>query len=180
MPSDEALKIMLDGNGGVCSDMAQIFNNFCVINDITVREWGSTRSPFDKTYGGHSFNEVYCSEFKKWVLIDVYYCVLFYSVHDAIPLSVIEVYQSIRNGESLKFNTFNILKELDNDNIKNIYLHPDTTPFLICNYSNKVYDAFLRFTRPYIPVFISHFFVYLIGKSYYYRFPLDNYKKLFS
>ena len=41
VPSEEALKIMLAGKGGVCSDMVQIFNNFCVINDIKVREWGA-------------------------------------------------------------------------------------------------------------------------------------------
>lgn len=180
VPSEEALKIMIEGKGGVCSDMAQIFNNFCVINDITVREWGSTHSPFNKEYGGHSFNEVFCKELGKWVLIDVYYCVLFYSNNNTSPLSVIELYQTIRNDKKVEFITFNNLKELDKENIENIYLYPGTTPFLICNYSNKVYDNFLRYTRPYIPVFISHFFVYLIGKSYHYRFPLDNYKKLFS
>ena len=47
-PSEEALKIMLAGKGGVCSDMVQVFNNFCVINDIKVREWGVTRAPFNK------------------------------------------------------------------------------------------------------------------------------------
>lgn len=179
VPSEEALKIMLAGKGGVCSDMAQIFNNFCVINDLKVREWGSTRSPFNKEYGGHSFNEVYCKELQKWVLIDVYYCVLFY-LDNETPISVIDLYESIRKGKEVRFTSFNSQQKLDRDNIDNIYLDPSTTPFLICNYSNKVYDNFLRYTRPYIPVFVSHFFVYLIGKSYYYRFPLDDYKKLFS
>src|SRR5690606_5227583 len=52
LSSEEALKTMLVGKGGVCSDMAQIFNNFCVLNDIRVREWGITRSPYTETYGG--------------------------------------------------------------------------------------------------------------------------------
>lgn len=44
-PSSKALKTMLSGKGGVCSDMAQVFNNFCVINDVKVREWGTTTAP---------------------------------------------------------------------------------------------------------------------------------------
>src|SRR5690606_16720955 len=45
--SDVTLKKMLDGDGGVCSDRVQIFNNFCVLNDVQVREWGVTSMPFN-------------------------------------------------------------------------------------------------------------------------------------
>ena len=61
-PSAKALETMLYGKGGVCSHMVQIFNNFCVINDIQVREWGTTSAPFSRANGGHSFNEVYISD----------------------------------------------------------------------------------------------------------------------
>nr|WP_321233379.1 transglutaminase-like domain-containing protein [uncultured Psychroserpens sp.] len=177
-PSDAALKIMLSGKGGVCSDMAQVFNNFCVINGIKVREWGNTRAPFNKEYGGHSFNEVYIRELSKWILIDVSSSVLFY--FDQKALSVIELYHLVRKKEDVSFETFNSSLEVDDINISKNYLNPDTIPFLICNYSNKTYDSFLRFLRPQIPVFMVHFALFLLGKSYHYRFPLDDYKKIFS
>ncbi|MFD2823343.1 transglutaminase-like domain-containing protein [Lacinutrix iliipiscaria] len=178
-PSDTALQIMLSGKGGVCSDMAQVFNNFCVINDIPVREWGTTRAPFNVEYGGHSFNEVYSSELKKWILVDVSNSILFYS-NTSTPLSVIELYQLFRKNEPIQFKSFNELKTIEDSSIKRNYLDPDTVPFLICNYSNKTYDAFLRFSRPFIPVFIIHFVLFVFRKSYHYRFPLDDYRKIFN
>ncbi|MDG5492227.1 transglutaminase-like domain-containing protein [Psychroserpens sp. SPM9] len=177
-PSDAALKIMLSGKGGVCSDMAQVFNNFCVINDLKVREWGNTRAPFDKNYGGHSYNEVYCKELNKWILIDVYSCVLFY--YNDNPLSVIDLYELIRKNEKVSFKSFNFKKEINEKNIIKNYLNPDTVPFLICNYSNKTYDKVLRKFRPRVPVFIVHFGLFVLGKSYHYRFPLDDYKQILS
>ena len=165
VPSEKALKIMLAGEGGVCSDMAQIFNNFCVLNDIRVREWGSTRAPFNKVYGGHSFNEVYCRDLNKWVLIDVSYCVMFYCEND-LPLSVVELYQLLRSGKKIVYQTFNKTLVLEEASVTKNYLNPDTVPFLLCNYSNKTYDTYLKTFRPYIPVFMIHFMIYLLHKSY--------------
>nr|WP_321223026.1 transglutaminase-like domain-containing protein [uncultured Psychroserpens sp.] len=179
-PSDEALKIMLSGKGGVCSDMAQVFNNFCVINNIQVREWGNTRAPFSNDYGGHSFNEFYSNTLNKWILIDVSYSLFFYANNKTEPLSVLEIYDFFPDPNEVYFETFNSSKKIDEKNIIKNYLHPDTVPFLICNYSNKTYDAFLKRTRPHIPVFITHFAIFLVGKSYYYRFPLSDYKKIFN
>lgn len=178
-PSDIALEIMLAGEGGVCSDMAQIFNNFCVINDIKVREWGTTTAPFNRDYGGHSFNEFYSHEWKKWVLIDPSWNLLFYNGND-IPLSVIEVYQLLRQQVAVRYDSFNPNRELAVKNVCKNYLNPNIAPFLVCDYRNKIYDAFLRYTRPYLPVFITHFAIYLLNKSYHYRFPLDDYNKIFS
>ena len=178
-PSDNALRIMLSGKGGVCSDMAQVFNNFCVINDIKVREWGITRIPFDNNYGGHSFNEVYISELNSWVLVDVSYCTMFY-LEDDKPLSVIELFKHYRDKKNVHYDFFNDSKLFHDESIKKNYLNCDNVPFLIYNYSNKTYDAFLKTCRPLVPIFIIHFFIYLISKSYKYKFPLDNYKKIFS
>ena len=178
-PSDRALQIMLEGKGGVCSDLSQVFNNFCVINGIKVREWGTTRAPFNREYGGHSFNEIYSKTLKKWVLLDVSSSLLFYHKGDE-PLSVVELYQLIRANEDVSFETFNKNKPLIKNSVKRNYLDPGTIPFLICNYSNKTYDSVLRYTRPLVPVFVSHFFIFAIGKSYYYSFPLDDYKKIVS
>ncbi|WP_460219686.1 transglutaminase-like domain-containing protein [Psychroserpens sp. MEBiC05023] len=176
-PSEEALRVMLEGKGGVCSDMAQVFNNFCVINDIKVREWGSTRAPYEKEFGGHSFNEVYIKEWQKWVLIDVSYGIMFY--HNNQPLSVIELYQLFRKGEDVTYKAFVNSGSMYESSVQRNYLNPKTVPFLICNYSNKTYDKFLNYTRPYLPVFIIHFMLYVLNKSYHYRFPLNDYKEIF-
>ncbi len=178
-PSEQALRTMLNGNGGVCSDMAQIFNNFCVINDIPVREWGTTTAPFNREFGGHSFNEVFIEDFDKWILIDVSYSMFFYSKTE-IPLSVVELYQIRRSDKKFNFETFNNKETIDSDIINKNYLNEGITPFLICNYRNRTYDRFLKITRPYLPVFITHFIIFTINRSYHYRFPLDNYKNIFS
>ena len=179
VPSEEALKIMLAGEGGVCSDMVQIFNNFCVINDIKVREWGVTRAPFHRDYGGHSFNEVFIKELNKWIMIDVSYCSLFH-LKDDKPLAATEFYKLLRDGKEVSYTFFNDKVEIDNKSIEKNYLNPDNVPFLIHNYSNKIYDAFLKVLRPIFPVFIIHFLIYVFAKSYNYKFPLDDYKKIFS
>ncbi|WP_323788697.1 transglutaminase domain-containing protein [Psychroserpens sp.] len=179
VPSEEALKIMLSGKGGVCSDKVQVFNNFCVINDIKVREWGVTRAPFNRDYGGHSFNEVFIKELNKWIMIDVSYCSLFYFEDDK-PLSVTEFYGLLRDGKKVYYKVYNEVMAVDHKSIDKNYLNPNNVPFLIHNYSNKTYDAFLKVMRPIFPVFIIHFVIYLIAKSYNYKFPLDNYKNIFS
>ena len=178
-PSDQALQLMLDGKGGVCSDMAQVFNNFCVLNEIQVREWGTTSAPFNRDYGGHSFNEVYCRELEKWVLVDVSWGMLFFRNND-IPLSVLEVYTPQRSNRAIQYRSFLPNNVLLPENVNKNYLNADIIPFLICNYRTKTYDTVLKVARPVIPVFFIHFFVYLLGKSYHYRFPLDDYRKIFS
>lgn len=177
--SARVLDTMLYGKGGVCSDMAQIFNNFCVVNNIPVREWGTTSAPFNRANGGHSFNEVYLRDLKKWVLIDASWGGLFYDAQ-GISLSVMELYTLSRSGKAVLYHSLITGKQIDKALIQKNYLHADITPFLICNYRNRVYDQFLKMARPYLPVFIIHFAVFLTGRSYHYKFPLDNYKKLFS
>src|SRR5690606_1941390 len=148
-PSDKALETMVYGKGGVCSDMAQIFNNFCVINDIQVREWGTTSAPFNKANGGHSFNEVYIKELQKWVLIDPSWGMFFYNETD-LPLSVEEVFELSRSGQTVNYNTFIKGKQIEEKQVNKNYLNSDITPFLICEYRNKTYDKYLEITRPYL------------------------------
>src|SRR5690606_729262 len=154
-------------------------NNFCVINDIQVREWGTTSAPFNRVNGGHSFNEVYITEFQKWVLVDASLGMLFYNEQE-IPLSVVEVYQLIRSGQDITYHSFLVDKIIEEVQVNKNYLNTEVTPFLICDYKNKTYDRYLKMGRPYVPVFMIHFWVYLTGKSYHYKFPIDDYKKIFS
>lgn len=179
-PSDKALKMMISGQGGVCSDMVQVFNNFCVINDVKVREWGVTRAPYHPSFGGHSFNEIYSKRLKKWVLIDVSASIMFYLKNCNEPLSVIELYEALRSGKEAEFKSFNEKHEISKPNVENNYFEPNIVPFLVCNYRNKTYDFFLKYSRPYVPVFIMHFLVFVLNRSYHYKFPLDNYKDIFA
>lgn len=178
LSSEKALKVMLNGGGGVCSDLVQIINNFCVINDIRVREWGTTRIPFDKNYGGHSFNEIFIGEKNKWVLIDVYYGV-FFTTQNGKPLSVIEFFRVKETEENILIEYLSENFESDVKAIKKIYFHEDASPFLICNYSNKLYDKYLKLLSGKFPIFLIHFLIYVQGRSYFYIFPLNNYKAMF-
>lgn len=178
-PSDKALETMLYGKGGVCSDMAQIFNNFCVINDLQVREWGTTSAPYNPNNGGHSFNEVYIKELKKWLLVDPSWAMTFYNEHKE-SLSVVELYGLVRNLDKVHYRSFIEGEVIKQAQVNKNYLNPDITPFLICDYRNKTYDRYLKITRPFVPVFIIHFVVYVLGRSYHYKFPIDDYKKIFS
>lgn len=176
MPSDLALTTMLGGMGGVCSDISQVYNNFCVINKIPVKEWGITILPFNKKYGGHAANEIFSKELNKWVLIDVSKCIIFYTSESNEPLSTLEVFSTPKD---LRYNPF--LKEIKDDKqIQNYYFNEAAAPFLISNYKNKVYDKFLRGGNSKIPIFLIHFLVYLTGNSYHYKFPLNDYKKMFK
>lgn len=178
-PSAQALRTMLEGKGGVCSDVAQIFNNFCVLNDLKVREWGTTTAPFNRDFGGHSFNEVYCKELNQWVLIDVYWCILFHDERRK-PLSVVELYQLKREGQDVHYEFFYKTNGEDASIVEKNYLKPDIIPFLICDYRNRVYDGFLNFMRPFLPVFVIHLTIFMLRRSYHYRFPLDDYRGIFS
>lgn len=177
--SDQALKGLLYGKGGVCSDIAQVFNNLCVINGVKVREWGTTSAPFNRNNGGHSFNEIFSKELQKWILIDASWGMLFYRGPNE-PISVIEVYELSRNGKKLQHRSFVEDVIIEEEQVMRNYLNSDITPFLICNYKNTTYDRFLKFGRPFVPVFLIHATILLLGKSYCYKFPLDDYKKIFS
>ncbi len=142
-PSDTALHTMLTSKGGVCSDVAQIFNNFCVINDLSVREWGTTSAPFNRAFGGHSFNEVYCKELNKWVLVDVYWCFFFYN-EQQIPLSVVELYQLKRDNKVIEYEPFCLQKKVEETTVQKNYLNPNIIPFLICDYRLDNQTIYLR------------------------------------
>jgi hypothetical protein len=59
------------GEGGVCSDMSQVYNNFCVINDLKVKRVGLKIVSKTERFAGAIHLMRYTLEFKKWVLIDV-------------------------------------------------------------------------------------------------------------
>ena len=177
LSSEKALAKMLAGEGGVCSDMAQVFNNFCVINDIKVREWGITSVPFDGEFGGHAFNEFYAEELDKWILIDVWNTIMFYMEGKNEALSTLELFECNKTSQQAEFKSFLESNVIDEKRIESHFLKPSSTPFLICNYNNKTYDIYLDKFQPYVPIFLIHFWLFIARKSYYYLFPLHDFKK---
>lgn len=171
--SATALHKMIKGEGGVCSDFSQIFSNFCVINNIKVKEWGlKSLSTDPKVSGGHSFNEVYCPEFQKWIMIDVAKSCLFYQSELDIPLSTLEYMQLKKEKKQIDIRPLNGLDTTDN-NILNIFILSNSMPFIITNYDNKTVDYFLE-KLDFFPVSIIHGILILLGKGYRFEFP-ENY-----
>jgi hypothetical protein len=172
--SNTALRKMINGEGGVCSDFSQIYNNFCVINDLKVKEWGMKNLSNDSSVsGGHSFNEVYCKEFQKWIMIDTAKSIVFYHKDESIPLSTFEYIQFKKDNKEIKPSYFNPTIYNNNNNINNIFLTSSSLPFVITNYDNKTYDYFLN-KLDFFPESIIHGIVFLVGKSYVFEFPQNN------
>ncbi|MBX9808419.1 MAG: hypothetical protein K2X95_11550 [Flavobacteriaceae bacterium] len=60
-----------------------------------------------------------------------------------------------------------------NNNVNNIFLLSNSLPFVITNYDNKTYDYFLD-KLDFFPVSIIHGIVFIIGKSYVFKFPKEK------
>ena len=172
--SSTALKKMINGEGGVCSDFSQIYSNFCVINDIKVKEWGMKSLSQDaKVSGGHSFNEVYCPEFQKWIMIDVAKSILFYNSNKDIPLSTLEYIRLKKEGKEIAITTIGAMDPVENNNVENIFLISDSLPFEITNYDNKTIDLLID-KLDFLPESIIHGILILVGKGYCYEFPIQE------
>ena len=172
--SSTALKKMINGEGGVCSDFSQIYSNFCVINDIKVKEWGMKSLSQDaKVRGGHSFNEVYCPEFQKWIMIDVAKSILFYNSNKDIPLSTLEYIRLKKEGKEIAITTIGTKEAVENNNVENIFLISDSLPFVITNYDNKTIDLLID-KLDFLPESIIHGILILVGKGYCYEFPIQE------
>lgn len=171
--SEVTLKKMIQGNGGVCSDIVQVFNNFCVINDLKVKEWGLKILEDNVLQGGHSFNEIYSKELKKWIIIDVSKSIFFYTQSNDIPLSVFDLISLKKEKKKIIFSSFNPRFDIQNKNISKNYLITNSYPFLITNYHNRVCDYFLK-KLDFFPVFMIHAFLFTIGKYYVYEFPVNK------
>lgn len=169
-----ALQKMINGEGGVCSDFSQIYSNFCVINDIKVKEWGLKNLSQDSSVsGGHSFNEVYCKELQKWVMIDVAKSIIFYNGTKDAPLSTLEFIDFKKQEKEINIASIYENGSFDNRNINNIFLTSKSLPFVITNYDNKIYDYFLE-KLDFFPESIIHGLLILIGKSYTFEFPREG------
>jgi hypothetical protein len=172
--SATALKKMINGEGGVCSDFSQIYSNFCVINDIKVKEWGmKSLSQDTKVSGGHSFNEMYCPEFQKWIMIDVAKSILFYNSNKDIPLSTLEYIRLKKEGKEIAITTIGTEDSVENNNVNNIFLYSNSLPFVITNYDNKTIDLLID-KLDFLPESIIHGILILVGNGYSFVFPIEE------
>jgi hypothetical protein len=172
--SPVALQTMIDGKGGVCSDFSQIYSNFCVINDIKVKEWGIKNLSNDPRFsGGHSYNEVYCSTMKKWVLVDVSKGILLFQKNTNIPLSSLEYIQLKKENKEIVISTIIPNDVIDLPRIQNIYLVFEVLPFVVTNYNNKIVDFFLD-KLSFFPESIVHGMIIMLGQGYNFEFPKAN------
>lgn len=113
------------------------------------------------------------------MLIDVYWCILFHDERGT-PLSVVDLFQLKRTDKNIRYEFFYKAKGVEAAIVEKNYLKTDIIPFLICDYRNRVYDEFLTYTRPLLPVFVVHFTIFMLRRSYHYRFPMDDYRGIFS
>ncbi|HMK06393.1 MAG TPA: hypothetical protein VK476_02620 [Flavobacterium sp.] len=173
LSSDKTLEKMLAGNGGVCSDFSQIFNLFCFINSIKVKEWGCVDRLYDSRFG-HAFNEIYSTEHQKWIAIDIHKGIYFTAV-DGKPLSTIELFKNLRNGKELQFTFISDYQPNDMRRIHSVY-SKSTLPFVISNYKNKENDYFLNKYHDVFPSFLINFMLILLRKNHNFVFVMDNYK----
>ena len=175
LSSEMTLKKMLIGEGGVCSDFCQIFNIFCLINDIKVKEWHCVLNLY-KPNIGHTFNEFYSSKHQKWIAIDIHKAIYFVGKNEDTPLSVIELFTFLRNGNDLKYISYSnyILKKPER-----LYLifSCKTIPYIIGNYKNEINDYYLNKYYKKYPISVIHFIQYLNRNNYTFIFVLDNYLK---
>jgi hypothetical protein len=111
------------------------------------------------------------------MLIDVAKTIMFYSKDSNIPLSVLEMFENNKKKNKVIYKSFLESNKLDKDRIDYYYLEPSRAPFLICNYSNRVYDSYLDRFQSILPIFVIHFWLVIVRKSYYYLFPLNDIKK---
>lgn len=175
LSSKTTLQKMLDSKGGVCSDFSIIFCIFCLINDIKVKEWGCVEKFYKNIYG-HSFNEVYSPKYEKWIAVDVNKGMCFNTSESDNPLSAFELFQYLREGNTLQMNFFSDFRP---DNIQRLHqvYSKSSIPFIIINYRIKDNDYYLNKFEDRFPPFFTNAILILLGKNHQFLFVIDNYKK---
>lgn len=173
LASAETLRKMLAGEGGVCSDFSQIFSIFCLINNIPVKEWGCI-DRFYKTRFGHSFNEIYSSQRKQWIAIDIHKGIVFENDKGGY-FSAVELFEDLRKDHPLRYRFIADYVPVKLERIAEVY-SKITIPFIVSNYKNNVNDYFLsRFRK--LPPFLINLIMIACRKNHQFVFVLDNYRK---
>jgi hypothetical protein len=165
---------MLAGQGGICSDYSQMLNVFCLINDVRVREWGTVEKFYNALHG-HNYNEVYSEKLDKWIAIDFQKNLWFHKADEQTPLSVIELFTYLREGNEVQYTYFSDWRCIDMWKIGKTY-SGNSIPFLIAGYNNKTYDYYLNKYK-HLPPFAVNAMLIVLRKNYHFLFVIDNYKR---
>lgn len=176
LSSTVTLDRMFNGRAGICSDYAQIFNLFCQANDIRVREWGCVETFYKPIYG-HSFSEIYSEKLGKWVMMDVGKNLYFNRHDDPAPLSVLELFEYVRQGNPVGYTHFSSHICPDMHKIGLTYGR-NMAPFVIANFVNKDYDQFLDKYSSKYPLPVVNAMLILTGRNHQFVFPMDNCRKM--
>ena len=159
--------------GGVCSDYAQVFINFCIINDIKVREWGIG---VPGQAGGHSINEFYAEELGKWILIDIHNCVFVMNKSSKELLSVKQLvdYISGFNADNLTLEDMvDIRKGSSKEYLAKYFFNDKNLFFLITNYKVSKMDSLLAFQN-HIPLIVIHTALIVLRRYFSYMFYVNE------
>jgi hypothetical protein len=77
---------------GYCADFVKVFTALSLVRGIPVRQWGFAFNAFGS---GHTFNEVYDKQLRKWVMIDSFHSLYFVDPVSRVPLSTLEVHDRL-------------------------------------------------------------------------------------
>lgn len=174
LSSGKTLEKMLAGEGGVCSDFSQIFNVFCLINGILVKEWGSVDCLY-KTKFGHSFNEIYSTKHQKWIAIDIHKGIIFEDTANHTFFSVVGLFNDLRQGNSLQVKHYSDYIPNKPERISMVYALKNI-PFLIDNKESAIVDFYFTKYQNLMPNVIINALLVLLRKNQTFIFVLDDYK----
>ncbi len=174
LSSGRTLETILQGKGGVCNDFSMIFNVFCLINNIPSKEWNCVEKFYKVDYG-HTFNEIYCEDYKKWVAIDIGKMLYFVDKDDKTPLSALELFTGLRSGTSLNFKCLSQSCPPNLDRLYSVF-SKEAIPYITSNYKAVQTDHYLEKFRL-LPLFAIGAITVLLRKHYSFVFVIDDYKQ---
>ncbi|WP_309640026.1 hypothetical protein [Flavobacterium sp.] len=174
LSSEKTLEIMLAGQGGVCSDFSQIFNVFCLINGIRVKEWGIVDCFYNSQFG-HSFNEIYSTKLQKWVAIDIHKAIIFEDVAHNSYFSVVDLFTDLRKGNPLQAKHYSNYVSPDLERTPMVY-SKETIPFLLDNKENAAVDYYYNKFQNTMPIILINIILILLRKNQTFIFVMDDYK----
>ena len=89
--ADARRQITTEGRG-YCADFTQVFTALATAAKLPVRRWSISFVGFG---AGHTFNEVYDAQRRKWTLVDAFHSLYFIDPTSGEPLSVLEVHDRL-------------------------------------------------------------------------------------